>query len=113
MEGIGEDYFPCVPTPECKYWGKNPDGCGIGRTFETEHHYYQVDALTSLRRIFRNLPRNKATACRVIHEQLLDPYPREYPSDEEMKQEIIDADLSGEVCLSNNKRRIIYGTTKH
>lgn len=106
MEGMREaDYFPCPSMPQACPYSKN--GC-----YEDIHHEYQIqERMTRLMRIFRNLPRNTIVTCRHFHTTVLDRNPKEYPSDEEMKNEIIDADLSGEVCLSNNKRKTVYGNT--
>lgn len=96
------DYFPCSPNPECPY-------ALSGNCREDIHHYYQNPVPSHLARIFRNLPQNTVETCRRFHETVLDLQPKEYPDQETMRQEIIDADMAGQICLSATKRRAVYG----
>lgn len=103
MEG-----FPCTPNPSCPYYYR-PEGC-----FEDTHHeYYGADYNTICEKVFRNLPRNLTEMCRRLHEVVHEvEEPPLKPSHDYMVQEIRDAEAGGEVTLSNNRRRKVYGNPK-
>lgn len=96
------DYFPCSNSPECPFRSK---GC-----YEDVHHNYQVEkAMTGLMRIFRNIPDNKVLSCRWVHTKVLDPVGYPYPEPDAMRSTVIEAVEAGNVTLTANKQKIIYG----
>ena len=102
----GAEYFPCQPTMECPYRLRN-GGC-----HEDTHHQFYPDNQYhgTLERTFKNLPRFMIEVCRRLHDDIhaTEPTPVK-PDRDYMRAQIIEADMAGEVCLSVNKRKAVYG----
>lgn len=80
-----DDYFPCVPERDCKYFSTN-QGCR-----EDVHHLYypQSEYTTPLERRFWKL--NKIVACRRFHDLIHQIVPDVEKPSEEFMQEYLNA----------------------
>jgi len=93
--------IPCEPTEGCKYF---PD------CFEDRHHPYQrALARTALEATFSDM--QMIRTCRQRHEQLERELGwLEYPDRETMQEAVREAHEAGDLYLSRNKIKRIFGS---
>lgn len=94
---------------ECE---KAHEGCKYFETgcfSDTDHIVPQRLATTALTAVYIDLPANKQQMCREEHEAKTAAGDEPLPEREIMKKAIIQAHLLGEIALSRNKMKAIFG----
>lgn len=106
---MASEYFPC-PVPEgtrdCPYFFRTT-GC-----HEIRHHrYYPAkDYTTTLEKTFRNLPDNLVVRCHRLEDiEHAATQPPHKPTHEMMVEAISEAVNLGQIALSENQIRRVYG----